>query len=80
MTIQRHKTTENSLDLLRALKNYQYEALAPYEKFKVGAKTYYFSPGGSLYRTDPELNNEDVASVFSGYLSDELIYRGRYYG
>ena len=73
MTIQRHKTTENTLDLLlRALKDYQYEALAPYEKFKVGAKTYYVSPGRSLYRTDPELNSEDVASVFSGYLSDEL--------
>jgi hypothetical protein len=41
----------------------------------VGAKTYYFSPGGSLYRTDPELNKEDVASVFSGYLGDELNLR-----
>ena len=76
MTIQRYKTTESTLDLLlRALKNYPDEALAPYEEFKVGAKTYYFSPGRSLYRTDPELNNEDVASVFSGYLSDELNLR-----
>ncbi len=55
MTIQHHETTENILDLLRALKNYPYEALAPYEEFKVGAKTYYFSPGGSLYRKDPEV-------------------------
>jgi hypothetical protein len=56
LTIQRHERTENTLDLLlRALKNYQHEALAPYEEFKVGGKTYYFSPGGSLYRTDPEV-------------------------
>jgi hypothetical protein len=76
LTLQPHETIENTLDLLlRALKNYQHEALDPYEKFKVGAKTYCFSPGGSLYRTDPELNKEDVASVFSGYLSDELNLR-----
>ena len=55
MTIQRPETTENTLDLLlRALKNYPDEALAPYEEFKVEGKTYYFSPGGSLYRKDPE--------------------------
>ena len=72
MTIQRHETTGNTLDLLIALKNYPDEALAPYEEFKVGVKTYYFSPGGSLYRKDPKLNKEEVASVFSGYLSDEL--------
>jgi hypothetical protein len=75
LTIQHHETTENILDLLRALKNYPYEALAPYEKFKMGAKTYYFSPGGSLYQKDPEPNKEDVASVFSGFLSDELKLR-----
>ena len=54
MTIQPHETTENTLDLLlRALKkNYPDEALAPYEEFKVDGKTYYFSPGGSLYRKE----------------------------
>jgi hypothetical protein len=56
LTIQHPETTESTLDLLlRALKNYPDEALAPYEEFKVGAKTYYFSPGGSLYRKDPEV-------------------------
>jgi hypothetical protein len=75
LTIQLHETTENTLDLLRALKNYPDEALTPYEEFKVGEKTYYFSPGGSLYRKDPELNKEEVASVLSGYLSDELKLR-----
>ena len=56
MTIQRPETTENTLDLLlRALKkNYPDDALAPYEEFKVAGKTYYFSPGGSIYRKDPE--------------------------
>jgi hypothetical protein len=75
LTIQRPETTENTLDLLRDLKNYPHEALAPYEEFKVGAKTYYFSPGGSLCRKDPELNKEDVASVLSGYLSDQFKLR-----
>jgi hypothetical protein len=56
LTIQPHETTENTLDLLlRAIKkNYPDDALAPYEEFKVEGKTYYFSPGGSLYRKDPE--------------------------
>jgi hypothetical protein len=67
LTIQRHQTTENTLNLLRALKSYPDEVLAPYEEFKVGTKTYYFSPGGSLYRKDPELSKEEVASVLSGY-------------
>jgi hypothetical protein len=53
LTIQPHETTENTLDLLlRALKYYPDDALAPYEEFKVGEKTYYFSPGGSLYRKE----------------------------
>jgi hypothetical protein len=54
LRIQHPETTEYTLDLLRALKNYPDEALAPYEEFKVGGKTYYFSPGGSLYRKDSE--------------------------
>ena len=32
------------------LENYPEEALAPYEEFKAGANTYYFIPGGFLYR------------------------------
>ena len=34
------------------LKNYPEEALAPYQEFRVGANTYYFTPGGFLYRKD----------------------------
>jgi hypothetical protein len=71
-----HDTTaENILERLSDLENYPKDTLAPYEKFKMGAKTYYFSPGGSLYRKDPEPNKEDVASVFSDFLSDELKLR-----
>ena len=44
---------EEILDHLSDLKNYPEEALAPYQEFGVGANTYYFTPGGFLYRKDP---------------------------
>jgi hypothetical protein len=43
-------TAENILDRLSDLENHPHEALAPYEEFRVGANTYYFTPGGFLYR------------------------------
>ena len=51
-------------------KNYPEEALAPYEEFSVGAHTYYFTPGGFLYRKDPEA--EQVGGYFCGYLTEEV--------
>ena len=63
-------TVEDVLDRLGALKNYPYEALAPYEEFRVGAKTYYVTPGGFLYRKDP--GSEEGGSFFCGYLTDEV--------
>jgi hypothetical protein len=45
------------------------EALAPYEEFVVDEKTYYFTPGGFLYRKDPEI--EELGGVFCGYLSNK---------
>ncbi len=46
------------------------ECLAPYREFDIGGKTYYFTPGGFLYRKDPEI--EHLGGVFCGYLSDEV--------
>ena len=45
------------------------EALAPYEEFEADEKTYYFTPGGFLYRRD--LGTEEVGGFFCGYLSGE---------
>ena len=43
--------------------------LAPYEEFAAAGKTYYFTPGGFLYRKDP--GTEEVGGFFCGYLSNE---------
>ncbi len=63
-------TSENILDRLSDLKNYPHDALAPYEEFEIGGKTYYFTPGGFLYRKDP--GSEEIGGFFCGYLSDEV--------
>jgi hypothetical protein len=60
---------QNILDRLSDLKNYPEEALASYQEFRVGANTYYFTPGGFLYRKDP--GTEEVGGFFCGYLTDE---------
>ena len=66
-------TAKNILDRLSDLENRPYEALAPYEEFRVGANTYYFTPGGFLYRKDP--GSEEVGGFFCGYLTDEAWHR-----
>ena len=45
------------------------EALTAYEEFEVDEKTYYFTPGGFLYRREP--GPEEVGGFFCGYLSGE---------
>jgi hypothetical protein len=45
-------------------------SLAPYEQFVQDGKTYYFTPGGFLYRKDP--GTEEVGGFFCGYLTDEV--------
>jgi hypothetical protein len=45
------------------------EAFAPYEEFEVDEKTYYFTPGGFLYRREP--GTEEVGGFFCGYLPGE---------
>ena len=71
MTAQWVSTEENILDCLSELKNYPDKTLAPYEEFEVGGKSYYFTPGGSLYRKD---SSERAAGIFCGYLSDEALH------
>jgi hypothetical protein len=57
------------LERLSDTENYPDESLAPYQEFPVGGKTYYFTPGGFLYRKDP--GTEEVGGFFCGYLDDE---------
>jgi hypothetical protein len=66
----RNTTAEDHLDLLINLENYLGKALAPYEEFMVGGKTYYLSPGGFLHRKDPIGSKE--GGYFCGYLDDEV--------
>jgi hypothetical protein len=62
---------ENILERLSDLENYPEDTLAPYEEFLVGGKTYYFTPGGFLYRKE-EPGSEEVGGIFCGYLTDEV--------
>jgi hypothetical protein len=66
----RDATAENILDRLSDLDNYPHQALAPYEEFEIAGKTYYFTPGGFLYRKDPGAG--EVGGFFCGYLDDEV--------
>jgi hypothetical protein len=63
-------TAEYILGRLNDLENYPKDTLAPYEEFRVAQKTYYFTPGGFLYRKDP--GTEELGGFFCGYLSDEV--------
>jgi len=63
------------LDLLSDLENYPHDALAPYEEFSIGGKTYYFTPGGFLYRRDPETKEDQRDwGGFCDYLTDEVCH------
>ena len=65
-------TAQALLERLGDTEHYPQEALSPYKEFKVGGKTYYFMPGGFLYRKDP--GTEEVGGFFCGYLTDEVWY------
>ena len=56
-----HDAAVRILERLSDVENYPEEALAPYEEFGVGANTYYFTPGGFLYRKDP--GGEDAGAT-----------------
>jgi hypothetical protein len=70
MKMQHDRAVEVVLERLGDLENYPQEALAPYTEFAFGSNTYYFTPGGFLYRKDP--GTEEVGGFFCGYLTDEV--------
>jgi hypothetical protein len=69
-TNRRDITAEALLKHLSDLENCPHDALAPYEEFKLDGKTYYFTPGGFLYRKDPATGV--LGGFFCGYLTDEV--------
>ena len=62
-------TAESILDRLGDLENYPHDALVPYKELEMSTKTYYFTPGGFLYRRDP--GTEEIGDFFCGYLPGE---------
>jgi hypothetical protein len=68
--ISKDTPAENLLDRLSDLKNYPQETLIPYQEFKLDGQTYYFAPGGFLYRKEAEM--EELGGFFCGYLTDEV--------
>lgn len=69
-------TAENILDRLSDVAGHTHEHLAPYLEFSEAGKTYYFTPGGFLYRKD--FLAEQIGGYFCGYLTNEVWhYRTR---
>jgi hypothetical protein len=66
----RDATAEGILMRLSDTETYPEGDITPYQEFSVENKTYYFTPGGFLYRKDP--GTEEVGGFFCGYLTDEV--------
>ena len=66
------RTAQAILERLSDLDNYTVDEdeVIPYREFEADEKTYYFTPGGFLYRRDP--GTEEVGGFFCGYLTDEV--------
>jgi hypothetical protein len=63
-------TAQNILDRLSDLENHPEETLIPYREFSMDNATYFFTPGGFLYRKDS--GTEEVGGFFCGYLTDDV--------
>ena len=69
-TVPSDATAKDLLRILSDLEHYPDEGLVPYQQFERDEQTYYFTPGGFLYRKDPEI--EHLGGVFCGYLTYEV--------
>jgi hypothetical protein len=69
-TTAQDNTAESILERFSDLGNRPEETIVPYQEFEAGGSTYYFTPGGFLYRKDP--GSDEVGGFFCGYLSDEV--------
>lgn len=70
-TTQEDATAERIVARFSDLENNPDDAIAPYREFSVDGNTYYFTPGGFLYRKDYD-DMEEVEGFFCGYLTDEV--------
>ncbi len=61
---------ENILERFSGVVCHPLEGLVPYQEFSEAGKTYYFTPGGLLYRKD--FLAEQIGGYFCGYLADEV--------
>ena len=79
MTLQ-DPTARMLLERLCDTEHYPDECLCPYQELEVEGKTYYFAPGGFLYRKDPSA--QEVGGYLCGYLPYEVwryrVAEGRY--
>ena len=66
----RDATAERILERFSDTENCPEVAVIPYEEFIRDEKTYYFTPGGFLYRRDP--GTEETGGYFCGYLTDKV--------
>jgi len=72
-TLLQDTTVEGILERCGDLKTYPEESLSPYREFEASGQTYYFTPGGFLYRKDP--GSDEVGGFFCGYLTDEVWHQ-----
>ena len=63
-------TAHMLLERLGDIERYPNEGLIPYQELEVGGKTYYFAPGGFLYRKNPDAGEE--GGYLCGYLPDAV--------
>ena len=72
--MRQDEAAETMLERLGDLENHPDEVLVPYEEFELpDGETYYFTPGGFLYRRDRW--TDEIGGFFCGYLSDEAWRR-----
>jgi hypothetical protein len=71
MLQEEDRAAQAIVERLSDLSNYtdDEDEVVPYREFEADDKTYYFTPGGFLYRRDP--GAEEARGFFCGYLSGE---------
>jgi hypothetical protein len=71
MLQEEDRAAQAIVERLSDLSNYtdDEDEVVPYREFEADDKTYYFTPGGFLYRRDP--GTEEARGFFCGYLSGE---------
>ena len=75
MPKKKNLAARDLLERREELKNHSDQPLVPYEEFAKAGSTYYFTPGGFLYRKDPW--SKEVGGFFCGYFTDNTAEQRR---